>query len=920
MARSRSRSASRSPRSRRHSSSRRERHSSSRRRSRSRSRGRRHEASHDAPAPKEDKNGEISLSIEETNRLRVQLGLKPLSTGPSKKESAVVNVQKTSEQVEVEKEQQELRRKLQQSKNRRELTQKLAGQSLGDHLKADLEAQNRNNKADKTQQALEWVKQSRRLKKSEKQAQDEEKRDTAEYDAAALAGMTVGHSLDTFEDGQEVVLTLKDSRVLGEDGKDLNEEDDELVNVELREKDRRLEQQNRAKRAAMPVYSGYDDDEFIQVGNARKMRKHGTKMLAHYDEEQDAADAEDAHKFRLDAAGGSAALESGSKMEEDDTDVAVVSLAMDRTRRVEDYYTKEEVEAQFAKHKKGKKLRKKKKKNRRHHDDDLGENDAVEMQLSSGGDAAEDGGTAASLVAQLEKEALQAGATKDRGKRKRSRREDEEGPEEEKLLRFQEAREKANAVASEALAASGSTKKRMKRRVVDDSDVADDAAAIEMELGASLARVRRMAQEQSQNPAPTTATSSEARIALLVSQTIRHVDDTPAPAVTDPEGDVTMDASVTSNDKHVGHVFGDIGSSSNAVVFNEATDFETRLRDAMQKRAAQFQTATAVTNSDAAVRTASATEKPRQDVAAQEQKQEDGMEIDEESKEEGDEDEASQENETWGEDQPLVGTGMGATLALLRKTGDLRQTRVERQAGRANDARDRNFEDDLRIKNGVKLDYRDEFGRLLTKKEAFRMLSYKFHGHEPGKKKKEKRLKQLKEELEAQKLLSGEGSTKMMKVLEKKQKHTKEAHVVLSSGVGEIKHARVVQLSSELQQTQKLNKQLEDDKHEAQVLITALKERLKISDELLKSSKEECRRKLVKLEEDLAKFKFNSEAQIAKLKQRFIKRRLIAHIAQLEKQIASLNIEKKVRQSNRLLALRRHIKQYHCSPRDQIEK
>ncbi|KAF4319935.1 hypothetical protein JM18_004786 [Phytophthora kernoviae] len=685
MARSRSRSESRSPRSRRHSSSRRERHSSFRRRSRSRSRGRRHEASHDAPAPKEDKNGEISLSIEETNRLRIQLGLKPLSTGPSKKESAVVNVQKTSEQVEVEKEQQELRRKLKQSKNRRELTQKLAGQSLGDQLKADLEAQNRNNKADKTQQALEWVKQSRRLKKREKQAQDEEKRDTAEYDAAALAGMTVGHSLDTFEDGQEVVLTLKDSRVLGEDGKDLNEEDDELVNVELREKDRRLEQQNRAKRAAMPVYSGYDDDEFIQVGNARKMRKHGTKMLAHYDEEQDAADAEDAHKFRLDAAGGSAALESDSKMEEDDTDVAVVSLAMDRTRRVEDYYTKEEVEAQFAKHKKGKKLRKKKKKNRRHHDDDLGENDAVEMQLSSGGDAAEDGGTAASLVAQLEMEALQAGATKDRGKRKRSRREDEEGPEEEKLLRFQEAREKANAAASEALAASGSIKKRMKRRVVDDSEVADDAAAIEMELGASLARARRMAQEQAQNPAPTTATST--------------------------------------------------------------------------------------------------TEKPRQDVAAQEQKQEDGMEIDEESKEEGDEDEASQENETWGEDQPLVGTGMGATLALLRKTGDLRQTRVERQAGRANDARDRNFEDDLRIKNGVKLDYRDEFGRLLTKKEAFRMLSYKFHGHEPGKKKKEKRLKQLKEELEAQKLLSGEGSTKMMKVLEKKQKHTKEAHVVLSSGV-----------------------------------------------------------------------------------------------------------------------------------------
>lgn len=88
----------------------------------------------------------------------------------------------------------------------------------------------------------------------------------------------------------------------------------------------------------------------------------------------------------------------------------------------------------------------------------------------------------------------------------------------------------------------------------------------------------------------------------------------------------------------------------------------------------------------------------------------------------------------------------------------------------------------MHIKDGVKLDYRDEFGRLLTKKEAFRLLSYKFHGHAPGKKKKEKRLKQLKEELLAQKMVSGEGSTKMMKVLEKKQKHAKQAHVVLSGG------------------------------------------------------------------------------------------------------------------------------------------
>ncbi|CAH0515873.1 unnamed protein product [Peronospora belbahrii] len=519
----------------------------------------------------------------------------------------------------------------------------------------------------------------------------------------------------------------------------------------------------------MPVYSGYDDDEFIEMGSLRKIKKKsGTKLLAQYDEDEDAADAEAARKFKLDASGGSAVLHK-TKEEERDEDVAVISLAMNRNKRLDDYYTKEEVDAQFAKHKKSKKLRKKtKKKLRRRHDEDLDENDTIEVQS---------GGEAASLVAQLEQEALQAGtsASRDRGKRKRDRHEDEDADEEISLLRFQEAREKASAVASEALAANVS-KKRMKRRPIDDDEIIDDAAAIDRELSASLARARQAAHQQTKCQVPLVPTTSEDRIAQLASQTISKEKDVTTALGTDNGGDVITDNCASLSSESVGHVFGEVGTTSNAVVFNEATDFETRLRDAMEKRAAQFQ----ATPRDATVHNASMTTKSYDEEHRQ---KEDIAAVEEKKAEDHSEDEETKENEVWGEEQHLVGTGMGATLALLRKTGDLRQTRVERQAGRANDARDRSFENDLRIRNGVKLDYRDEFGRLLTKKEAFRMLSYKFHGQEPGKKKKEKRLKQLKEELEAQKLLSGEGSTKMMKVLEKKQKHTKEAHVVLSSGV-----------------------------------------------------------------------------------------------------------------------------------------
>lgn len=55
----------------------------------------------------------------------------------------------------------------------------------------------------------------------------------------------------------------------------------------------------------------------------------------------------------------------------------------------------------------------------------------------------------------------------------------------------------------------------------------------------------------------------------------------------------------------------------------------------------------------------------------------------------------------------------------------------------------------------IKLEYRDEYGRLLTLKEAYRQLSYRFHGQKPGKKKQDKRLKKIQEEIKAKKIFSG---------------------------------------------------------------------------------------------------------------------------------------------------------------------
>lgn len=785
----------------------------SRSRSRSRSRGRRQgdgrrRSSSDAGArgeakeaagetKGEDKAGEISMSVEETNKLRAQLGLKPLSVGPKKE--AEVNLQKSSAQVAQERERAAIEQALAQSRKKRELSHKLAGQSLGEMLRQETAAD-----------ALSWVKQSRAKPKAATSGGSGE--DKAEvYDAAALAGMTVGHAVDSFEEGQEVVLTLKDTSVLAADGNDVNDDDDELVNVEMSERDRRDAQHSRAERALMPVYTGYDDDEFIQVGKPRSKKRTGKKLLAQYDEDDDARAAEDARKFTLDAQGATSVSKVRGTGDEnaadlDDDGVAVISLAMDRSKAVDEYFTAEEMEAQFKK--KGKKLRKKKKKSRHHEEPEVAEQDAG--RNGAGGNAEED---SSSLIAQLESEAKKnAAGSRDRGRRKRRHADSDDedkvvAEDEEGLRRFQEAREKANTVASDALAASNLTvkggdvvaikPKRKRKAVVIDEDAAMVDEVMDIELNASLARARRLAQLQeakqkqeeaaeqvAESNAPTSAPisvgpASEGRIAMLV-KTVAAGSKPTAAAVLPTSEPTALEIA-----NPVGNVFGQapgqMSESTKTVVFNDATDFETRLRNAMEKRTAQFQAATLGNGVPSATSAASGTNASVTNGTSHDQ--------DEEMKEEGSDSEQKENDEgedgdkdAWGEVQPLVSSGLGATLALLRKTGDLRQTRVERQAGRANDSRDRNVEDELRVKDGVKLDYRDEFGRLLTKKEAFRVLSYKFHGHGPGKKKQDKRLRQLKQELEAQKLLSGEGSTKMMEVLEKKQKAGKQAHVVLSSG------------------------------------------------------------------------------------------------------------------------------------------
>ena len=138
------------------------------------------------------------------------------------------------------------------------------------------------------------------------------------------------------------------------------------------------------------------------------------------------------------------------------------------------------------------------------------------------------------------------------------------------------------------------------------------------------------------------------------------------------------------------------------------------------------------------------------------------------NKNDEDDDEEVEQDDSGGFDAP-IGRGMSNVLSMLRHTGEItgKKAGKEELRGRAKDKRtyedyealdlkkvvkiDRSNpginEKDMEFANReIKLEYRDEHGRLLTRHEAFRQMSYQFHGHGSSKKNEERRMRQIERE------------------------------------------------------------------------------------------------------------------------------------------------------------------------------
>nr|GMD59001.1 SART-1 family protein DOT2-like [Ipomoea batatas] len=98
-----------------------------------------------------------------------------------------------------------------------------------------------------------------------------------------------------------------------------------------------------------------------------------------------------------------------------------------------------------------------------------------------------------------------------------------------------------------------------------------------------------------------------------------------------------------------------------------------------------------------------------------------------------------------------VGKGLCTALRLLKDRGALKETI---QWGAPN-------MDNNKSSKEIHIERTDEYGRILTPKEAFRLFSHKFHGKRPSKLKQQKRMRQYQQHLKVKQMTPSQSVERM---------------------------------------------------------------------------------------------------------------------------------------------------------------
>ena len=624
-----------------------------------------------------------------------------------------------------------LREKLDTARRQRLLNQKLSGKSLGEQLGGE-----------ELDSAAAWVAKSRRQEAGSKEAAARKPKRKArpagtsdrfdEMDEevqgqSQVAGAQLSHSLDDFKVGEEVTLTLADQNIL--DGDDVNDNEELLENVNLAADQRRERKKELASGAKYDPFGG------------------DSAILQKYDHEEKVANRE---KLTLDASGA-------------------VNVA--KAQRLAEIKSRLQQTAQGA------------------------DSGATRYDLGGDGRSAGEanqlgGGSAGDYMTTAEAEAA-GHFKKSGGKGKRTRRK----PKGDKL--------DLDALQAEAGAADRGTRAEREARA------GERAGAAEAELAARTgnfdralaAREGQVARKLGDGPAAMEVEEEEEEVEVdaelqAALARARRLQDTGGGSRHQDDAAQRLAAQVMANAARKGAEVEE-GTELGSLEFSETGEFCKAVRakdegeaDAKESlpsaRYKEFKAEAERQLEEGGELGGAASMMPKREKKAKVEEGEEGEEGEEEDDEDEDEDEELEAKVAMLHERS-TGGGMAGALEVLRGRGLLAEEAAT--SGRMFDQKGAGLENYKEEgETSFNLDYHDEYGRKMTQKQAFRQLSWKFHGKGPSKKRREKRMMEMEKQMDDK---GRDVGMEYMGVLAKAQEKTKSAHVVLS-GINAIRPSDVI--------------------------------------------------------------------------------------------------------------------------------
>ncbi|KAK4870228.1 hypothetical protein LT330_005282 [Penicillium expansum] len=293
-----------------------------------------------------------ALSIEQNNKIRVALGLKPLpvpgagpefredddsesgeeedpaSTLESRQAESYDNWKKIQDTAEAKRKRDEKNAAIKRARDIAQRNLQLQGSTLGEGNGDELDTKAWLSQSKKRQKKIE----KERAQRLAEELAERERLAETEYTAADLAGIKVGHAAGAFDGGEDHILTLKDAAV------DDEEEDDELQNLDLVEKERTEEKLELKKKK--PVYDPTAENQGI---------------LSQYDEE---IEGKKRKRFTLDAQGSTEEREAKRQEVSNQLRKNIISLDFEPEVPSSDYMDISEVKIKKPKKKKAKATKK----------------------------------------------------------------------------------------------------------------------------------------------------------------------------------------------------------------------------------------------------------------------------------------------------------------------------------------------------------------------------------------------------------------------------------------------------------------------------------------------------------------------------------------------------------------------------------